>query len=191
MNQRDRVRDRLRGKLPEIVLEAASVAFAVLLAFWVDEWRQERQERELAARARTAIVAELSANRDELRASLAAHQRTLDSLPELIRRVAGDSVARLNVGLLVPELSSAAWRTAQATEAATLMDYTWLLRVSRAYDIQELYLRGQEDLLRIVAEQQEPTTWLRSIERRLAMSIQVGVQLDSSYGTVLRAASSP
>lgn len=92
---------------------------------------------------------------------------------------------------MIPELSSAAWRTAQATEAATLMDYTWLLRVSRLYDLQELYLRGQQDLIQFLAEQQEPTTtWLRSFERRLALNQQIGMQLDGSYAAVLGAASS-
>src|SRR5689334_4619331 len=73
---------RLREKLPEILIEAASVVVAVLLAFAVDEWRDARAKREVAERAKRSIVSELQANRDELSRSFgenAAHLRDLQS----------------------------------------------------------------------------------------------------------------
>jgi hypothetical protein len=45
------LRPRLREKLPELLLEAVSVVFAVLLALAVDEWREPRSRNTLAARA--------------------------------------------------------------------------------------------------------------------------------------------
>jgi len=62
--------EALRAKLPEILLEAASVLVAVLLAFAVDEWRDAREKRQLADRARSTVVAELRVNREELRGNI-------------------------------------------------------------------------------------------------------------------------
>src|SRR5262245_21856053 len=58
---------RLRDKLPELLLEAASVVFAVLLALAVDEWRETQSQKALAARARASILEEIRGNESELR----------------------------------------------------------------------------------------------------------------------------
>ncbi len=171
----------------EILLEAASVVFAILLAFAVEEWRQGRREQQFAERARTAVFVELRANRDELKKSLVAHEGTLRRLPQLARATAADTLADLELGVEVPELSTAAWRAAQASDAVTAIDYEWLLRVSPAYEIQEWYSRGQADLVQTLGELEEPSArWLRLFETRLLLNQQVGEHLARSYDALLQ-----
>jgi hypothetical protein len=74
------LRPRLREKLPELLLEAASVVFAVLLALAVDEWRETRSRNALAARARASILEEIRGNATELR-------NTRDNNRALLRHV--------------------------------------------------------------------------------------------------------
>ena len=57
----------LRQKLPQIAIEAAMVPFAVFATFGVEEWREERQLRRLAAATRSAVETEVSANLAEFR----------------------------------------------------------------------------------------------------------------------------
>ena len=45
---RPHLRDRLREKLPEIVIEAGSVVLALLLALAINQWNERQQENERA-----------------------------------------------------------------------------------------------------------------------------------------------
>ena len=143
-----RLASRLRERLPEILIEAFFLLVAVVLAFAVDEWREQQELEGRALEARSAIIAELKSNReelqearDELDAALAqldrAHSDTAPVEPE-----AGERRA-LSVNLSLALLSSAAWRTAQSTEASRRMEYEWLLSVSRVYELQAMYLDAQ------------------------------------------------
>ena len=99
----------LRQKAPELALEAISVVFAVLVALAVDEWREERQYRELAERAVVAVAAEIESNRTELGGSLAENQALL----ERVREAAEDTVLppTFSVNYQYSLLSTAAWQT--------------------------------------------------------------------------------
>ena len=71
---------RLTERLPEIVIEALFMLVAVVLAFAVEEWREERELDGLAAEARGAILQEVTSNRDEL---IESNQGTTDAIAEL------------------------------------------------------------------------------------------------------------
>jgi len=128
----------LRSRLPELAIEAAMVVFAVLVALGVEEWREERQLREFADRARGAVAAEVGANLEELRSTGAA----LDSTATLLSRVVRENDVSLLTGglaLVLPDFSAAAWRTAQTSQASAYLDYDWMIEVSRAYELIEFY----------------------------------------------------
>ena len=61
--------DRVRRRLPELAAEALMVVFAVLVALGVEEWREERQLRAFADRARAAVDQEIELNLDEFRST--------------------------------------------------------------------------------------------------------------------------
>ena len=164
----------LRRKLPEIALEAAMVVFAVLVAFGVDEWREQRQLREFADAARSAVETEIAENARQFREAqpmLAALTAQVEGALETARE--GRSDASLDLSLRLPQVSTAAWDVAQGSQGAPYFDYDWVIRVARAYEgyggyaeIRRLVL---EDYSRIFARRRAfegmgPQDWVELLE---------------------------
>ena len=152
----------LSRKLPEIAVEAAMVVFAVLAAFGIDEWRETRQLRQFAVSARSAVETELAENLAEFRAMQSALttlteqlEAQLEQAHRAVREDRADLDGALDLNLRLPQISTAAWRVAQGSQAAPYFDYGWLIQVSRIYEVYEGYadVRGQvvADFGRILA----------------------------------------
>jgi hypothetical protein len=140
--ERPVLRERLRDKLPEILIEAASIVLALLLALAVNEWHDRRQENERALDARRAILAELRANSAEIRSSRAA----LKDIVQTLRGALDDSkpaANKLKIDLGISLLSAAAWRAALATQASQRIDFDWITRIAKVYELQDNFLRVQ------------------------------------------------
>jgi len=137
------LRRRLREKLPEILIEAASVVLALLLALGASAWHERNQDIERAQTARAAILAELRNNRTELGKNREATTRNLAILNEMAKdeSSAKGQSARLDVPLAL--LSEAAWRTAQSSQALRNADYAWTIEISKCYELQGLFMQMQ------------------------------------------------
>ena len=136
---------RLREKLPEIVFEGLFVVFAILLALAADEWREDRQNAEIAERAMNGIETEMLANRVEL---LNSRGPNLELLGRLQAEVEDDDAAtNLNVQFEYSLLSSAAWQTAQVTQAVHYADYNLVQQIAKLYDLQELFTESQRGMV--------------------------------------------
>ncbi len=186
------LRPRLREKLPELLLEAASVVFAVLLAFAVDEWRETRSRQALADRARTSILEEIRANAAELRRTLDSNRAMLKRLEEDLLRVEAGEEPPLEVNFSIALLSSASWQTAQVTQAAHFVDYDWVTRVSRIYELQSLYVTNQTSLLdRIDAiperVKDDPQRMLEVMTQRVKTVLNFQTALLEGYEEILKA----
>ena len=132
------VGERLRAKLPEVLFEAVSIVFAVLLALAVDEWRDDRAQRQAAERARQAILAEVRTNQDQLRRVLERNARWRQQIVDTLADPCGIPDG-MKPSMSWAQLSSAAWRTAQSTQAAQRFDYGWLISVAQLYEGQALF----------------------------------------------------
>ena len=136
----------MRSRFADLALEAVMVVFAVLIALGVEEWREERQLREFAGRARDAVVAEMRANLEEYHGAAASLDSVRNVLAEVVEK--GDaSLLEGDLSITLPEASSAAWRAAQASQASAFLDYDWVIRVSRAYEVTATYQRIAETLI--------------------------------------------
>lgn len=192
---RPSVRGRLREKLPEILLEAASVVVAVLLAFGVDEWRDARAKRELADRARTSVLAEIRANRDELRGVYALNAKQLASMQQTLDFFTAHPDAKdasVSLGFHAAQLSQAAWDAARTTQAAQLLPFEWVVDVARVYETQELYRTAQLDMLQrtrvAVAEfttKRSPPEIVAPLWSQLQTFQSLGEQLGKRYDRFL------
>jgi hypothetical protein len=202
---------RLTERLPEIVIEALFMLVAVVLAFAVEEWREERELDGLAAEARGAILQEVRSNRDEL---IESKQGTTDAIAELEAWLgsAAQSVSRIResqravsskdaqptpalpdpaVKVNLALLSSAAWRTAQSMDASRRMDYSWMLTISQTYELQSIYQDAQsamvEALVTYRTSTDEPTR--RATARALLVRIRalksLGQSLENDYTDIL------
>ena len=190
-----RHRDRLRERLPEILIEAGSVLLAVLLAFAVDEWRDARAKRELAERARQGILSELRANRDELRGTFEANAQQLASLQQTLDRFSTNpdtTGASVSLGFHAAQLSDAAWETARSTQAAQLLPFAWVVAIARVYETQALYKTTQLDMLQrtraaaaAFAAAPRPTEIVRPLHSELETFQSLAEQLLAAYGDAL------
>lgn len=142
------VRNLLRARGLELILEAIFIVFAVLVALAVDEWNEGREFREQAEIARTAVISELEGNREELEQSAPTVQAMLDGVTDVVLRLqAGEEVTSADLSGELPDFSDAAWETARTTGVLARMDYEWVLRTARVYETQALTLDLQRDLL--------------------------------------------
>ena len=169
-----RLRAGLRHKLPEILIEAGSIVFAILLAFAVDEWRERRGQLAVAERAPRTIVSELKANRSELRGTRGANAQTLENITKQVAALGEKRANSVQTGMNLSQLSAAAFQTAQATQAAQFLDFDWLVRVARTYELQRTYVSAQDSALievggssGAIASGEQPLAILRRVESRL------------------------
>ncbi len=163
----------LREKLPEIAIEAAMVVFAVLAAFGVEEWREQRRLREFAAVARSAVETEIAENLEQFRAAAPALTELMELLDRVLRAADEDRSVPFELRIRLPAMSMAAWRAAQGSPGAPYFEHEWVIRVSRVYEGYEDYapLRRLviEDYTRIFAHQRafpemEPADWIELLE---------------------------
>ena len=190
---------RMAERLPEILIEALFTLIAVVLAFAVEEWREERELDGLAAEARSAMLQEVSRNRDEL---IESKQETTDSIAALERWLeqAGqrEPAARPSPALPDPAvklelalLSSAAWRAAQSTEASRRMDYTWLLQISQTYELQAVFQEAQAAAIealvthRTSVDEASRQATARALLGRIRVLKSFGQSLEEDYADIL------
>jgi hypothetical protein len=179
---------RLREKLPEILIEAASVLLGLLLAFAANAWHERSQDRERADQARAAILAELSDNRKEFVTSRDAIAKLIDDL----RKAKKDesSVHEMSVTIPLALLSEAAWHTAQATQAVRDVDYAWMIRVSKVYELQAMYRQTQASVVQQLADIDSMNINTRAdvarqLLGRVSAMADLGKGLDGAYAELL------
>lgn len=145
----------LRARLPTLVAEALGVVFAVLVALAVDEAWEEREDAQLGEQATEMIAREIRENRSELVEKASAERlqemvASLDSAVAKLRR--GVEPEDLDVNYDLALLSTAAWQTAQVSQATQHMPLDRVARLARLYEFQRLYRTRQDRLFdRIVS----------------------------------------
>ena len=194
---------KLRWKLAEIAIETAMIVFAVLVALGVEEWREERQLHSLADRARVAVDLELQQNLTEFRRAEAKLiegreeiANAMQVVIEIQRGTRPSTDFELGFTLGFPEVSAAAWRVAQVSQAATYLDYDWLVERARQYDALERYLDFQDQVITAVGlvaatgDEEEDTDdaiiALRQVYGRLEILLQLHASLQEGMATYLR-----
>ena len=134
----------MRRKLPELLLEAAMIFFAVMLALAAEEWREKRDRLELADRALRSVVEEIRSNFEELETTGAGNTERLEAASVILAELeAGRDPGDADIGLEVALLSSAAWHSAQMSQAVQYLDFDLMRKLSEVYEIQDLYERVQ------------------------------------------------
>lgn len=144
-----------RRNLADISIEVVMIVFAVFLALGVEERREERQLHNLADRARVAVDLELQHNLIELMLTesnlIEAQERFANTLQRVIEIRSGSppstSLNLKDFFLDFPEISTAAWRVAQASQAAPYQDFDWLVERARQYEGLEQYQVYQDQLV--------------------------------------------
>ena len=180
--------NRLRDKLPELLLEALSVVFAVIVALGVDEWWEDRENLEMAGRALDAIVVEVQDNRNEL---LEARDDNQALLERAARVASADTVGEdLTLGYQYALLSEAGWETARVTQATHFMPMPTVQRITQVYAMQQLFQTSQDQVLGVILSESpsDPASALQLAKRLVTpLSIAQGLEetLVMSYDSLL------
>jgi hypothetical protein len=181
----------LRDKAPELLVEAASVTFAVLLALGVDSWQEERREQRRADRARESIVAEIASNREEVSRAVVQSDSIRRDIALVAAQIERSDSGMVELNLRFPVLSAAAWTTAQTTGATQPLPFDWLLRVAQIYETQALYARTSTELLDRFGdaitrlEAGEGPGALASLRSWLNIGSSLAISLVTAYDTLL------
>jgi len=147
--------------------------FAVLAAFGVEEWREERRLREFATVARIAVETEIAENLEQFRDAAPALTDLMELLDRVLRAADEDRSVPFELGMRLPAVSMAAWRAAQGSPGAPYFEHGWVIRVSRTYETYEEYAAIRrlvvEDYTRILAHRRtfpemEPADWIGLLE---------------------------
>ena len=149
---------RVRERLPDLGMEVFSVVLAVLLALFVNEWRQDRADQKLAERALTGVMDEVRSNRDELASTVVDHQASLDTLHGAIAAIDAGAIDSLGGSLQydVALLKGTAWETARMTQVIIYMDYDVVAQLSGIYELQGLYMRLTDNFVDNMLSQDRP-----------------------------------
>ena len=182
------LKSKLRDKVPEIILEAVSVVLAVLLALAVDAWREDRSNAREAERARRGVLEEIASNHRELASNREDNRAVLDAVHQTLEAIEADPEkgGELSVDFSVSLLSSATWDTAKVTLSVHHLDFNWVARISKLYELQALYSRRQDELVSFLASggAGDDDRMLESMHRRLTAVLELEDGLLATYETM-------
>lgn len=182
----------LRDKLPELLIEACSVMFAVLLALAIDSWRERVERRELGMHIVASVRAEIIDNQQQLDPSLQDAIRSLDTLTAMLQdeRAPRDGSS---MGMRLALLSRAHWDMALNSQGLRELDFVQAARLARLYELQGLFEQAQRRTVDHFAELSALDTrdWptarrqFKRIEKDLQFVRDTGQALAESYREAL------
>lgn len=175
---------RPRLNWQRIWLDGLFVMAGVLLALIADEWRQDRADRERAARALHEIKDEVAANRGAIRESLDYHLSIITGL----RDVESSDIAPgalFRRGFIHPaQVLRTAWETGNATDAVAHLKYDEVLLLSRVYEQQQGYTRQSEQISQLIYERLFDDGFDGMLENHANLSIIVGTLVYRECGLI-------
>jgi len=130
--------------LAEVLVQSVMIVLSILLALWVDEWKQHRAEQQLAAVSLSNSLHEVQQNQARLDDILPYHRGVRSMVKELEAghtiRTPTDFESAVGVdGLRPPFLLATAWQTAVATGALQHIDYETVSALSLTYTLQDRF----------------------------------------------------
>jgi hypothetical protein len=183
---------RLRAKLPEILIEACSVALAVVLALWANDWSDNRRLDAQASELKAAVASELRSNLADLADSRPGLQRAIDDAHHYLEPD-GRQVHSLQFNVRLSLLSAAAWQTVQSSNAVQRLEPDWRIRVAKVYELQALYQRQQESTLGALnaiaiddKDERPSSASVRALDTQMRTMMGLNQQLDAQYRALLR-----
>jgi len=184
-------RDGLRRRLPDLLIEALFIFLAVVLALAAEEWREGRDRRDLADRALRSVAEEMRSNLEELERTGPVNEDRADSARVMLERLgSGRDLEDADIGLEVSLLSTAAWQSAQMSQAVQYLDLETMRELSEVYEIQALFERMQDGMVDRIGEltrvaEEDPRAAVRQGLGGISMLLQLRDVLVQVYRNTL------
>jgi type II secretory pathway pseudopilin PulG len=184
--------------IKDFAIHLAMIVLGILIAVTVEGWRESRHHEQLASEMRTRILAELSANRKQVAASVAAFKtslKDLKALEELTARVArgeklsaeaAATASAVSIDMRTPLLPGAAWEAALATQAVQYMSANEVARYAAIYSTQQYVMsivlaHKSNQLLLAAAEDDVDINMTAEEARTVRQSLRYSIGVISSH----------
>jgi hypothetical protein len=139
-----------RRLVPDWLREGLFIVVSIGLAFAVDEFRERRANRDLAARALGSIAAELEHNLAQIEPFVDIHRRWASALARENTSQGGQSAIDIYIAVRPPlpegargnfptQVRRVAWDAALSTGAVRFIEYDLVAGVSEIYAMQDYY----------------------------------------------------
>lgn len=169
--------------------ELAGIVFAVLLALWLESWREDIELQERASEHLERIRAEINQNRTGLKSAIEEHEAYMDGLSAAL--VSGDiSIEAVGPYLQIEgsATSDSAWRSAQMSQSIGKMPLATLGDLASLYDTQAYYtgylnffFQGYIDLVSDVQEGVQAEIAVKKFRHHLSIVNSLARQLLRRY----------
>lgn len=134
------------------------ITFGVLLALSLESWNEHRNLRRLAHEALVHIRIEMTHDAERLRKQMPEQQKVADGLRTYLADLeAAKQAAVPHLALHPAGLSSAAWKSAMATQALAHMEFRTVQSLAGFYEMQDWLERIENTWLRLITEPQGDT----------------------------------
>ncbi len=153
------------GGWKKFFVEVGSIVFAVLLALFVNELRQNAAVQESVQRAQRNLRNEIQTNRKQVESRIPYHKEMVKTLSEMKAQPVLDTKQVPGWrGLLPPLYRKAAYETAMATEALANMDFDTVEILAFTYSAQDMIAQMNREVIRsLVVGELKSTEEIRGV----------------------------
>ncbi|MEO9968025.1 MAG: hypothetical protein ABJF11_19690 [Reichenbachiella sp.] len=123
----------------KLLMEFASVVFAVLLALGLNHWREAEAEQRVAEKALLNVFLEIHVNQLDVADEITTYQERMAEIKVFKDSFDKGEAMPYSLGFNIPLLSNSAWNVANSTGAIKDFDLKLLLELSDIYAFQEMY----------------------------------------------------
>ena len=174
-------------------LEVASIVFAVLLALWLEGWREDIEHQHQAQENLDRVIAEVQQNRSDLIESTALHETYIEALSAALK---DDDVSLSKLGPYLKvdggATSDAAWQSARLSVSISRIPTDVTMQLAALYDTQAYYadylnffFQRYIDLISEIQDGPTPDVATRKFARHLAVTNLLASQLIRRYDQFL------
>ncbi|NVJ98369.1 MAG: hypothetical protein HWE25_09465 [Alphaproteobacteria bacterium] len=175
-------------------VEIAGIVFAVLLALWLEAWRDDMELQDRADEALERVHAEISQNRIDMIDSNKLNLRNLEALRKAMREE-GSTIDTLGPYLHISSasLSDSSWTSAKMTEVLGKMPMETIGELAALYETQQYFTEYARFLMKEYTEltsdiQFGPDREKAAVKfaQHLAIMNSLGEQLVQTYDDFLK-----
>ena len=124
----------------KLLFEFISVSFAVLLALFVNQWRENHNNNLLGQQAIENIKEEVVDNKEDIIGLIQSHKLLLSTLDSIVRiENTTDSTDVIIGNIEITLINSSAWEMAKVTKAVFYINFNDINTLAKVYNFQSYY----------------------------------------------------
>jgi hypothetical protein len=180
----------LRSSIVTLTIQILSIIFSILLALTLNDWKESRNNKQLALATLKNFRTEIGNNKKAIETALRDQKVFLDSLQKQTLDTKKEKTITLPE-INMPDVLTTAWETALVTKAMVSMDYDLISKLSELY-LQQKWLISLEDkvfqtiLSPYSYEKKNTDNLARSLYVSLKNIMEVEGRLLSMYDTAIQ-----